>query len=96
MRYKLALNYNPFLTFSVAARAVNSYGASMIAHFKDDEAFLRLLDEAALEPDEHARLVFATMNAVTWPELGVCCEEVSLEDWQLRALQFAPVREHVA
>ena len=96
MRYKLAISYSPLLSFSVAARAANSYEASMIAHFKDDEAFLRLLDEAALEPDEHARLVFATMNAVTWPELGVCCEEVSLEDWQLRALQFAPVREHVA
>ena len=96
MRYKLALNYNPLLAFSVAARAANSDESTLIAHFRNDEAFLRLLDDAALEPDEHARLVFATMNAVTWPEMGVCCEEVSLEEWQLRALQFAPVREHVA
>jgi hypothetical protein len=96
MRYKLALSYNPLLTFSVAARALRSSESALIADFKDDEAFLRLLDEAALEPDEHARLVFAAMNTVTWPELGVCCEEVSLEDWQLRALQLAPVRERVA
>jgi hypothetical protein len=96
MRYKLALSYNPLHTFSVAARALNSNEATMIAHFKDDEAFLRLLDEVALAPDEHARLVFAAMNAVTWPEMGVCCEEVSLEEWQVRALQFTTEREHVA
>jgi hypothetical protein len=96
MRYKLALNYNPLLTFDVAARAADSNESTMIAHFSNDEAFLRLLDEAALAPDEHARLVFATMNAVTWPELGICCEEVSLEDWQIRVLQLAPMREHVA
>jgi hypothetical protein len=65
MRYQLALSFIPSSTFTVVARAVRSHEETMAAHFTDDETFLRLLGKAALAPDEHARLVFATMNAVS-------------------------------
>jgi hypothetical protein len=96
MLYKLALSYTPLSTFNIAARATRSNEPTMTAQFKDDEAFLRVLGEASLTADEYARLTFATMTAVTWPEMGVCCEEVSLEDWQVRMLHLTPLKQHVA
>ena len=96
MRYQLAFSNTHSGLFHVTARAVGSPAPPVTAHYKNDEAFLRLIDRANLAPDEYARLVFATMVAVTSPETPACCEEVALDMQQLTLLQLTSPRRQVA
>jgi hypothetical protein len=88
MRYKLALNHTPSGSFHVTATAVDSSSLPVTTQYKDDEAFLRLIDRANLASDEYARLVYATMITVTSPGMSPCCEEVTLDSLQLDLLQL--------
>jgi hypothetical protein len=96
MRYQLAFNKPPSGLFRVTARPVGSSAPPITTHFRNDEAFLRLIDRANLAPDEYARLVFATMVAVTSPETPDSCEEVALDMQQLILLQLNAPRQQVA
>ena len=88
MRYKLAFSYNLSSALTVTARAVPTAGPALTAWYHDDEVFFQHLDHAQLAPDEHARVAYAVMTAVTMPEMGICCEEVSLDPEQLQRLQL--------
>lgn len=96
MRYELAFSNTRSGLFHVTARPVGSSAPAITAHYKNDEAFLRLIDRANLAPDEYARLVYATMVAVTSPDTATCCEEVALDIQQLCVLQLNNIRSNVA
>jgi hypothetical protein len=96
MKYQLAFSKPPSGQFRVTAQPIGSSVPAITAHYRNDEAFLRLIDRANLAPDEYARLVFATMVAVTSPETPACFEEVALDMQQLTLLQLNGARQHVA
>jgi hypothetical protein len=96
MRYQLAFNNTPSGLFHVTARAIGTSAPPITAHYKNDEAFLRLIDRANLAPDEYARLVYAAMVAVTSPDAPDCSEEVALDIQQLSVLQLNGIRTNVA
>ena len=96
MRYQLALTKPPSGQFRVTAQPIGSSAPPITTQYRSDEAFLRLIDRANLAPDEYARLVFATMVAVTSPDLPECCEEVALDIQQLCVLQLHGIQSHVA
>jgi hypothetical protein len=96
MRYQLAFNKPPSGLFRVTACPVGSSAQPITCHYRNDEAFLRLIDRAHLAPDEYARLVFATMVAVTSPDTPNSCEEVFLDTQQLTILQLTAPRQQVA
>jgi hypothetical protein len=96
MKYQLAFSNTHSGLFHVTARAVGSPAPPVTAHYKNDEAFLRLIDRANLAPDEYARLVYAAMVAVTSPDQPECYEEVALDIQQLCALQLYGIQSHVA
>jgi hypothetical protein len=96
MRYQLAFNKPASGLFRVTARPIGSSAPPITAHYRNDEAFLRLIDRANLAPDEYARLVFAAMVAVTSPDTPDSCEEVALDMQQLTLLQLHGPRQNVA
>jgi hypothetical protein len=96
MRYQLAFNKPPSGQFRVTARPADSSAPPVTTHFRNDEAFLRLIDRANLAPDEYARLVFATMLAVTSPDTPASFEEVILDTQQLTLLHLNAPRQQVA
>jgi hypothetical protein len=96
MRYQLAFTKPPSGQFRVTAQPIGSSAPPITTQYRSDEAFLRLIDRANLAPDEYARLVFATMVAVTSPDTPVSWEEVALDMQQLTLLQLAGARQQVA
>lgn len=95
MRYKLVFSRNNSDSFYVVASAVGVSTQPVVGHYKNDEAFLRLMQRANLAPDEYARLVYATMLAVALPETPAS-EEVSLDMQQLNLLQLNVSHQQVA
>jgi hypothetical protein len=102
MRLKLAFSHTTSDLFRVHAvpffDVAMSEGKSdpFTIEYADEGVFLYLLEQADLDPTEHAQVVEAIAALAVSPNTPACCEEVSVSESQLLTLLNGGIRSRVA
>lgn len=102
MRLKLAFSHTTSDLFRV--HAVAFFDVSMgegkldpiTIEYADEGVFLHLLEEADLDPIQHAQIVGAIAALAVSPNTPACCEDVSVNESQLLTLLNGAIRSRIA
>ncbi|MBB5060536.1 hypothetical protein HDF16_005272 [Granulicella aggregans] len=91
MRFKFAFNKTIRGTLRVSATAVGG-SDHVLSIYDNDEAFVRLLELAELDPGTMSSLKGSAELAFGSPRTPACCEEVELTEEQLTVLRLSDAR----
>jgi hypothetical protein len=95
MRFTLAFSHNSEGFFRVTAAAnPNAHKGTgfVVAIYKDEASFCRLVHAAGLQLEESQRLTAAVELTEFNRSTPACCEDVDLDDEQLQILRLANAR----
>jgi hypothetical protein len=102
MRLKLAFSHTNSDLFRV--HAIPFFDVSMsegksepfTIEYADEGVFLHLLEQADLDPNEHAQVVGAIAALAVSPGTPACCEAISVNESQVLTLLNGAIRSRTA
>ncbi len=86
MRYKLGFFFTSNNKFVVSAKSFEDNELPKVGYYGDGVQFFAALRKAGLQPEQRTLLTRAANKAIAKPDLGMCSEEVELDEGQFKRL----------